>query len=263
VVSLYAREMVEDLECRRAAGDETVDPEIERLGLDFQIATRLTSWVAVSEEPTVDPTRPYRRERIPHALPAGLSVEGLGLRRATGSPFIHDAANACAMQPAVAAMSAMEMSPRALLKEPPAFRRLDSQQKRVARDQGRPGGRGPGSGREDDALASGARIQPRTEQPERRLTGRVLRRLGRELTVEIEVGDSIEWRPLGAHLLWSDGPAVGAAIVLERTTRPGSIGRGRAIRLSLLLERDGPARAPDLIVVAGIPGGMTVDLRTG
>src|SRR6266542_6332570 len=83
VVSLYGREAVEDLEMRRAAGTQAdADHAIERIGLDFQIATRLTSWVAVSEEPAVDPTQPARRERIPHALPAGLSAEALGLRSA-------------------------------------------------------------------------------------------------------------------------------------------------------------------------------------
>jgi Ca-activated chloride channel family protein len=84
VPTLYAREAVEDLEMRRAAGEiGAVDEQIERLGLEFQIATRLTSWVAVSEEPTVDPSQPTRRERIPQALPEGLSIEGLGLRGQT------------------------------------------------------------------------------------------------------------------------------------------------------------------------------------
>jgi Ca-activated chloride channel family protein len=83
VASLFAREAVEILELELAAGGdrEEIDPGIEKLGLDFQISTRLTSWVAVSEEPTVDPRAPFRRERMPQALPYGMSVEGLGLRR--------------------------------------------------------------------------------------------------------------------------------------------------------------------------------------
>jgi hypothetical protein len=85
VVTLYGREAVEDLELRAACGESAVDREIERLGLAFQIVTRLTSWVAVGEGPAVDPTQPRRRERMPHALPAGMSVEGLGLRAAAGS----------------------------------------------------------------------------------------------------------------------------------------------------------------------------------
>jgi hypothetical protein len=81
---LYAREAVEDLEMRRAAGETgAIDEQIERLGMQLQIATRLTSWVAVSEEPTVDPGQPTRRERIPQALSEGLSIEGLGLHGQT------------------------------------------------------------------------------------------------------------------------------------------------------------------------------------
>jgi Ca-activated chloride channel family protein len=78
VVTLYGREAVEDLELRAACGERSVDAEIERLGLRFQIATRLTSWIAMSDQPAVDPTQPTRRERVPHALPAGMSVEGSG-----------------------------------------------------------------------------------------------------------------------------------------------------------------------------------------
>jgi len=93
VSALYGREAVEDLEMRRAAGETgDLDQRIERLGLAFQIATRLTSWVAVSEEATVDPRQPTRRERIPQALPEGLSAEGLGLRgrsmQKLGSSFV-------------------------------------------------------------------------------------------------------------------------------------------------------------------------------
>lgn len=79
--ALFAREAVEDLEMRAAAaGAPALDFELEQLGLAFQISTRLTSWVAVSEEPTTDPRAPFRRERMPQALPHGMSVEGLGLR---------------------------------------------------------------------------------------------------------------------------------------------------------------------------------------
>src|SRR5262249_43350163 len=59
VARLYGREAVLDLEMREAAGlVGQVDTEIEQLGIAFQIATRATAWVAVSEEPTVDPTTP-------------------------------------------------------------------------------------------------------------------------------------------------------------------------------------------------------------
>ncbi len=82
VVALFGREAVEDLELRLAAGGgaRDIDEAVARLGGDFQIATRLTSWVAVSDEPTVDPRDPLRRQRMPHELPYGVSAEGLGLR---------------------------------------------------------------------------------------------------------------------------------------------------------------------------------------
>ncbi len=79
---LFARERVDQIEAvesvHRPAAD--IDEDLERLGLDFQIATRRTSWVAVSSEATVDPTQATRRVEMPHELAAGLSAEGLGLR---------------------------------------------------------------------------------------------------------------------------------------------------------------------------------------
>jgi hypothetical protein len=80
VIACYGREAVEDLEMRVAAGGADLDRQIEMFGLQYQIATRLTAWFAATEEATVDPRQPLRRERIPQALPAGLSVTGLGLR---------------------------------------------------------------------------------------------------------------------------------------------------------------------------------------
>jgi Ca-activated chloride channel homolog len=80
----FGRERVEDLETELSGGAElsSIDSRIESLGLTFQIATRLTSWVAISDRATVDPTEPSRREEMPHLLPHGTSIEGLGLRSA-------------------------------------------------------------------------------------------------------------------------------------------------------------------------------------
>ena len=44
-----------------------------------RIASRMTSLVAIAEEPSVDPTLARRRQRIPVELPAGVSAEGTGL----------------------------------------------------------------------------------------------------------------------------------------------------------------------------------------
>jgi Ca-activated chloride channel family protein len=77
----FGREKVEDLETRIAAGERSLDPQIEALGLQFGIATRLTSWIATSQHALVDPTEATRSETMPHQLPHGMSAEGLGLRR--------------------------------------------------------------------------------------------------------------------------------------------------------------------------------------
>ncbi|MEW6434016.1 MAG: VIT domain-containing protein [Myxococcota bacterium] len=82
VAALFGRELVEDFELASGTGGRRreIDPQIERAGLDFQISTRLTSWVAVSDKATVDPRAPKRDEVMPHNLPYGMSAEGVGLR---------------------------------------------------------------------------------------------------------------------------------------------------------------------------------------
>lgn len=46
----------------------------------------LTSWVAIAEEPSVDPRAPLRRERVAQSLPHGMSVARLGLRGVEAVP---------------------------------------------------------------------------------------------------------------------------------------------------------------------------------
>lgn len=88
LAKLFARETVEDLELAHATtltDHAAIDTEIERLGLRYQISTRLTTWVAVSQDVTVDPSRPGRHEVVAHEVPQGVSVSGLGLRPAAPS----------------------------------------------------------------------------------------------------------------------------------------------------------------------------------
>jgi Ca-activated chloride channel family protein len=82
VAALYGREAVEDAEMRIAAGaaPRAMDMQVESLGLSYRIATRMTSWVAIDTQISVDPRDPTRHVQQPQALPHGLSVEGLGLR---------------------------------------------------------------------------------------------------------------------------------------------------------------------------------------
>ena len=74
VPALWARAAIEELELDLACGGKraTIDRRIEEIALAHSIASRLTSWVAVATEPSVDPRAPVRRERIPQALPYGM-----------------------------------------------------------------------------------------------------------------------------------------------------------------------------------------------
>jgi Ca-activated chloride channel family protein len=87
VVQLFGREWIEDLEARRLVSGMTAeaDAEIERVGLEHQLSTRHTAWIAVSDAITVDPSKRGRQARVEHELAHGLSAEGLGLRASSGS----------------------------------------------------------------------------------------------------------------------------------------------------------------------------------
>jgi Ca-activated chloride channel homolog len=113
VVTLVGRELVADLEMRAALG-HSVDSDIEKAGLDYQIATRKTSWVAISATRTVNPTEPTVRETVPQALPHGMSVAGLGLRAAASSmsPEMGSVTAAPAGPPRPSAVSASRMPRR-------------------------------------------------------------------------------------------------------------------------------------------------------
>ncbi len=84
VVALFAREKVEDIEMALTAGGprHVLDAELAATGVAYQVATRLTSWVAVSERVTVAAEAARRVVEQPHELPYGVSAEGLGLRAA-------------------------------------------------------------------------------------------------------------------------------------------------------------------------------------
>jgi Ca-activated chloride channel family protein len=79
IAALFGRERVADLEARRFGGEST-DDEIERIGLAFQIATRLTPFIAVDESETVRPA--IHHESVPQELPYGTTAAAFGLRSA-------------------------------------------------------------------------------------------------------------------------------------------------------------------------------------
>jgi Ca-activated chloride channel family protein len=84
VVALFGREYVADLEMRWTIGRETemIDRTIERAGVVFQIATRMTSWLAIDEVRSVDPTSGTRRVEQPQDLPYGTSMASFGVASA-------------------------------------------------------------------------------------------------------------------------------------------------------------------------------------
>jgi Ca-activated chloride channel family protein len=89
IVALYAREHVADLETRWTMGDTArIDREIEMIGLDFKIATRFTSWVAVDLERTLAKGGPSRHQTVPQNLPYGTHAESFGLRPGSAAPMM-------------------------------------------------------------------------------------------------------------------------------------------------------------------------------
>ncbi len=82
--ALFGKEAIEDLELELAVAGRSGEAEgiglkIEKLGLRHGIASRKTSMIAISEDPTVDPRDPRRRQKLAVDLPAEVSAEGVGL----------------------------------------------------------------------------------------------------------------------------------------------------------------------------------------
>jgi Ca-activated chloride channel homolog len=76
IAALYGRERVADVEAHMFV--DTANGEVEELGMMFQIATRMTSWIAVDDSTTV--SGPFRDELVPQELPYGTSAQAFGLR---------------------------------------------------------------------------------------------------------------------------------------------------------------------------------------
>ncbi len=252
LAALFGREKVEDLEMRLCAGEpaEAIDRAVEGIGLDFQIATRLTSWVAVGEEPSVDPKAPTRKQRIPQELPFGVSVDGLGLR---GGPSGMPMAALGMSRTRAQAYSVSALAPPAA----PSGRMMP------------PRAKSGGGGLLDDVVAGikdlfkekGEADAKRAESQSIRfdepalapaLRGRVVRKKGHELILEIEVDDERDW--LVEDEAWVDDDAGGqtrATVDRARTTASQRLGRGQSIRLVLTLDA-APAGQPTRVQLGGV-----------
>ncbi len=289
VVALFGREAVEDRELELAAGGDLrdINAAVERLGLDFQIATRLTSWVAVSHGETVDPRDALRRERMPHEIPHGASVEGLGLRAPAKPVFLgwsraEDGASMVEQTKSKIELNArlgkakpsladddetfrpkMAMPLAARPAGPPRPSALIQPQptKELAEDGGmeqqKKGGGLLGAvrrifgGKRDEAEGAPPPAPPTTG---RRLRGRIALHKDGDLVIEVTVeGAALAWDPEGrVEITLVDGWIVEATVEASRSTRAGNLSPGQTARLTLRL----PARA-----LAGTP--REIALKSG
>jgi Ca-activated chloride channel family protein len=244
VVALFGREAVEDLDVELAAGTERalVDPKVEAIGLQYQIATRLTSWVAIAEEPSVDPREPMKRVRIPHELPHGLSVEGLGLRTATGaSAWMASAAMfGSGMVAGTPSLASLQMMSRGRARGPSVLSRATGAGRGSMGWDEKPDGADPSR--------SGASSRPRTEgEPaqgvplpsQRRLPARVVIHREDQIVIEAVVhGGDLAWAPADrAVVVWSDRLPTSHPLEPALSTRAGAVKEGESLRIVLSVAR--------------------------
>jgi Ca-activated chloride channel family protein len=272
VATLYGREMVEDLETALAAGGshQDIDQAIEKLGLEFQIATRLTSWVAVSDDVTVDPRAPHRREKMPHQLPHGVSAEGLGLRACAAPVAVAGRAAITLGEVAASLDDEGEVTRSAYAGAPPPPRSAPTMKRMAQGVRGFfTGGAGapPKDEKQDDGFRGEmpaerergiSREEPEQQEqakaPQRpsgfvsvekkkaapTVVARLVSRKGKELVLEILVGaEVIDWHPEHQVTCYlPDGTVATARLDLGRTTKAAPIGAGLRIRIVLVLDRE-------------------------
>jgi Ca-activated chloride channel family protein len=249
--ALWARETVEDLELRRAAGKDDVDEQIEKLGLDFQISTRLTTWLAISQEIDVDPTKPTRREIVPQELPHGVSAEGLGLR-SVAMPALSRAAMPPA-QSITGAFGAVAGAPKAMAPAGPMGvgggggrgHAAKKSEERKMKDEGiLERVRGIFFDKDDELLdedtKQGGVSAPSAEyEPwKRKLKARVRLSKDGRVVLEIIVDGDLDWTPpANVAVEFSDGTKRPAPVVANLTTRAGKLTVGQSVRLVIELNR--------------------------
>ncbi len=278
VITLVGRAAVDAAELAEAHTGQRADATIEQLGLDYRIATRRTSWVAVSDLRTVDPGAPTRHETVPQALPHGTNALGFGLRRSLA-----------AAPPAPAAMP-MAMSSgvrrKAAKVAPPASRTLFSR---------RPAGPPPEpQDFEVDALEAAAFDQPagasapeplhdegrmdrkaaRSARPGRGLFGRLASTLRSSITLrgrlralpdgrlvlEITLDRPLSWDPEEVvHAVLDGDVELPLRAHLDASTRPGDARKGQVLRLVLEgLPADVALDALRLLVIESAGRSLTV-----
>lgn len=245
VPALYARERVEDLEMEIAAGGDlaSLEARIERVGLDFGVATRATSWIAVSEERTVDPQAPVRRTRMPHELPHGMSAEGLGLRPAmfAGAPGAAGAATSTMVTRAgVLRESAGYVAAGRIPARPaPPSQAAPPPPPALGAPPPPPAPAVPGKGGAPFARARaaiGSLFGGRAGAAARSLAGTLAFRDSTTAVVEITLHEALDWAPPdGVAVTWADGTTTEVAVLTDRSTRAQRAAAGAAVKLALAI----------------------------
>lgn len=207
----FGRERVEEVEMLQAASGRAnagFDREIEAIGLRHRIVTRRTSLVAVSEDLTVDPADPRRRQRLAVELPHGVSAEGAGLA-AGAAPSVR-----------LAYLSPADTEFKGLVSE------SEFLSPRLMDGFGRP--RTLVSVARRDAASD--RVGPAV------LTARLVRVDGDTVLFELEVPEGGGEVPIEGHeatLVAGDGSTQVVRFVAGRGTKPGFVEAGLTIRLAV------------------------------
>jgi hypothetical protein len=217
--ALFGREAIEDIELELAAvrhgrGKEEAEDRIETLGLRHGIASRKTSLVAISEDPTVDPKDPRRRERLAVEVPAEVSAEGAGLMQPV---MIHAFSKGPMVFHDMCLEADEEASPlmRSMPGAPEFTRRL---------------------GMRFDWLTKGPKMAPTRKVD---IVGaRVLRLDGPVLIVEFEVPETGFLLPVDGtqvHVCFEDGSDCRARVFGDESSQSGPHQAGLTIRLAVKL----------------------------
>ncbi len=249
LAALFARERVEDLEMEIAGGAAREEREalIERLGVEYQVSTRLTSWVAVSEGRTVDASAPGRTVEMPHELPYGMSVEGLGLRAAStglSRAMVHAAPMAAPppMMLGAELQADAGFAPDMGVQGVAPTMRAGTAGARPARERARmkkaaaPQRASPPRSLSDTAAEGGGPTGTPVKRPARTGRARILLLDAARAVVSVTVAEMFVFDPgLPVVLVLSDGRRVTARVLAETSTRPGKVDAGLELRVTLLL----------------------------
>lgn len=265
IAKLFGREQVEELEMQLSGGgpQRELDLEIERIGLDFQIASRLTSWVAVTEQRTVDPRDPTRQVVQPHALPYGMSAEGLGLRPA--APVLRS----LGAIPAAGAPMAMPRAASRLRRESVTDGPTPVPPAQATGAPPPPPAPAPSSGGAPPVPARAKKSLPeRAADFVRRAFDDESKDGGTSMQARITFEDDVqtllelvspgfEFDPLRAHctITLTDGTQLAATLVLDSSTRAGFVGTGLRVRILLQHPSRGGVALASVTVVLGSPSG--------